>query len=216
MRIYQKISRNYKKPLEDILLMTENVEPIDELNQLIFIITDAKKGYQKAAEQIDDPPLKGLLMSLTEQRDILMSQLEKAREQRDAVEERHREHVEGEVPRGVPRVLPLVRHRDDVEVVEVPPFAVAPALAALGRWVDRVAFEPLFDVVVVKLLGPQHSGECLALHAALLFGEGVSGDPTSLARRGDGASAHLSLWERSDLRQQIRVRASGAGHQLRS
>jgi len=49
--------------------MTENVEPIDELNRLIFIITDAKKGYQKAAEQIDDPSLKGLLMSLTEQRD---------------------------------------------------------------------------------------------------------------------------------------------------
>ena len=36
---------------------------------------------------------------------------------------RERDAVEGQVPGGVPGVLPLVRHRDDVGVVQVPPVA---------------------------------------------------------------------------------------------
>src|SRR5690242_21495221 len=36
-------------------------------------------------------------------------------------------------PRRIPRVLPLVGHRDDVGVVEMRPFAIASALAPLGR-----------------------------------------------------------------------------------
>ena len=46
------------------------------------------------------------------------------------VHERERDRVEGEVPRGVPRVLPLVRHREDVRVVEVLPAGVAPVARA--------------------------------------------------------------------------------------
>ena len=51
-----------------------------------------------------------------------------------------RDAVEGQVPGGVPRVLPLVGHRDDVAVVEVRPLVVA-AREALGRRrrVGRVA-----------------------------------------------------------------------------
>ncbi len=39
------------------------------LNRLLVENYDAKKGYQKAAEEIDQPALKGRLMSLAEQRE---------------------------------------------------------------------------------------------------------------------------------------------------
>ncbi len=48
------------------------------------------------------------------------------------IDVRQRHAVEGQVPRRVPRVLPLVRHRHDVEGVEVPPPRVA-AAEALSR-----------------------------------------------------------------------------------
>ena len=48
------------------------------------------------------------------------------------VDERQRRAVEGEVPGGVPGVLPLVRHRDDVAVVHVVPVRVARRAAALA------------------------------------------------------------------------------------
>ena len=41
------------------------------------------------------------------------------------IDQRQRDRVEGEVPGRVPRVLPLVRHRDDVGVVQVRPLVVA-------------------------------------------------------------------------------------------
>ena len=40
------------------------------------------------------------------------------------VDGRQRDRVKGEIPGGVPRVLPLVRHRDDVVVEHVEPVAV--------------------------------------------------------------------------------------------
>ena len=56
------------------------------------------------------------------------------------VDQRERHAVEREVPGGVPGILPLVRHRDDVGVVEVLPVAVAavPALVRRRR-LGRVA-----------------------------------------------------------------------------
>jgi len=42
---------------------------VDSLNDLLRDNCDAKRGYRKAAEQLDDPSLKGLFMSLSEQRD---------------------------------------------------------------------------------------------------------------------------------------------------
>nr|WKN38988.1 PA2169 family four-helix-bundle protein [Tunicatimonas sp. TK19036] len=42
---------------------------VDLLNDLLEKNCDAKRGYRKAAEQLDDPSLKGLFMSLSEQRD---------------------------------------------------------------------------------------------------------------------------------------------------
>ena len=78
--------------------------------------------------------------------------------------------VKRQIPGGEPRELPGVRHREDVGVVEVPPVAVA-ALEALRRRgrLTGVAIEPAAHVVLVELLGPEHSGEGLP-HHVLLFG----------------------------------------------
>jgi hypothetical protein len=79
------------------------------------------------------------------------------------VGERHA--VEGQVPRGVPRVLPLVGHRDHVAVVQMRPLVIARARTfSRRRRIGRVAVEPAAHVVVKELLGPQHPGECLAQH----------------------------------------------------
>ncbi len=87
------------------------------------------------------------------------------------VDERERDAVEGEVPRGVPGVLPLVGHRHHPLVVEVAPLVVPPALARRGgRGLARVAVEPVVDDVVVELLRPQHPGERLPLHPPLVLG----------------------------------------------
>ena len=49
-------------------MKTQN-DVIDLLNSLLEENCDSKRGYQKAAEQVDDPALKGLFMSLSSQRD---------------------------------------------------------------------------------------------------------------------------------------------------
>ena len=86
------------------------------------------------------------------------------------VDVRQRDAVEGEVPGGEPRVLPLVRHRHDVEGVEVCASGRCGPCGALGRRrrLGRVAVEPAGDVVVVELLAPQHPGERLAHHQRLV------------------------------------------------
>ena len=60
------------------------------------------------------------------------------------IDQRQGDAVKREVPGGVPRILPLVRHRDDVGVVEVPPVArCARARARRRRRLHRVAVQPL-------------------------------------------------------------------------
>ena len=49
------------------------------------------------------------------------------------IDQRERDAVEREIPAGVPRVLPLVGHRDHVGVVQLNPGVVA-AVDALGGW----------------------------------------------------------------------------------
>ena len=63
-----------------------------------------------------------------------------------------------QVPRGVPRVLPLVRHRENIGIVQVGPLVI-PSTFSLGRrrrlaW---VALQPLEHVVVIKLLAPDQA-----------------------------------------------------------
>jgi hypothetical protein len=79
--------------------------------------------------------------------------------------------VECQVPGGEPGILPLVRHRHDVEGVEAAPPAVPPGRAARGRRrLGRVAVQPARNVVVVELLAPEQPAERLAHHHGLIGG----------------------------------------------
>ena len=49
--------------------MSKNDKVVSQLNQLLSKIIDAKKGYHVAAEEIDNPNLKGRFMSMAEQRE---------------------------------------------------------------------------------------------------------------------------------------------------
>ena len=66
------------------------------------------------------------------------------------IDQRQRDAVERQVPGRVPGILPLVRHRDDVGVVEVRPLAIAAAtcVRCRRRRLAGVAVEPLRDVEV--------------------------------------------------------------------
>ena len=81
------------------------------------------------------------------------------------IDDGQRQCVEGEIPSGVPGILPLVRHGNDVGVVQVRPLAVAAALAFRRRWnLPRIAVDPLRNVEIEELLAPDHAGKGLALY----------------------------------------------------
>jgi hypothetical protein len=88
------------------------------------------------------------------------------------VDDRERDAVERQVPGGVPRKLPLVGHRDDVGVEQVPPLRVASARPLRRRQrLRRIAVEPTLHDVVVELLRPQQAGQALAHHRARVRAE---------------------------------------------
>ena len=69
-----------------------------------------------------------------EQHELLLGEL--------GVDERERDRVEREIPRRVPRVFPLVGHRDDVGVVEMRPLPVAPVRAICAAAAACVSDRP--------------------------------------------------------------------------
>src|SRR6516162_7899596 len=83
------------------------------------------------------------------------------------IDECQRAAMKSEVPSGKPWIFPAVGHRDDIAGFEVLPIAVAAAEAALWR-AQFVAFEPAFDIVVEKLLAPDHPGERLPQYAVVV------------------------------------------------
>ena len=88
------------------------------------------------------------------------------------IDPRQRQHVEGQVPGGIPGIFPFVGHRDDVPVVEVRPVGIAAGGALRGRrWLLRVALEPIPHDIMVKLFAPQQPGVSLPRHPALLRGQ---------------------------------------------
>jgi hypothetical protein len=80
-----------------------------------------------------------------------------------------------ETPNPTPRTTdtpPLVRHRDDVSVVQVLPLTIATSSTfSRRRWSKRVAIEPCFYDVVVILFGPKQTADCLANHVAFIRGK---------------------------------------------
>ena len=83
---------------------------------------------------------------------------------------RERNHVKRQVPCGVPRIFPFVRHRNYVSIVEVQPLGVTPVPTA-GGWRRHVgvALQPVFDDVMVKLLAPEQPGVGLPDNAAFFL-----------------------------------------------
>src|ERR1700733_12701654 len=74
--------------------------------------------------------------------------------------------VKSQIPGSVPGIFPLVWHRNNVGIVKMGPFVVTTELTlSRWRWLRRVTFQPLSDIVVEILLTPDHPGQCLALHA---------------------------------------------------
>ena len=109
------------------------------------------------------------------------------------IHEGHRDHVEGEVPGGIPRVLPLVRHGDDVLVVQMRPLAIPspPASGRRGR-LGGIAGKPSLDVVVVELSAPQHAGQGLPHDQATVGGQRARDDEVvELVRVSDAAAEDL-------------------------
>ena len=80
-----------------------------------------------------------------------------------------RNAVEGQVPGSIPGVLPLVRHGNDVKILEVCPAVISTFFALLWRLISsRISFKPAVDIVVVKLFGPKQPGVSLALDVLML------------------------------------------------
>mmetsp|Transcript_54358 Transcript_54358/g.116069 ORF Transcript_54358/g.116069 Transcript_54358/m.116069 type:complete len:288 (-) Transcript_54358:964-1827(-) len=78
--------------------------------------------------------------------------------------------MEGQIPRSVPRELPLVWHGDDVAIRHVVPITVSDGASLLWRLrAVFVAFEKGEDVIVVELLRPDHTSQGLPLNAFVLF-----------------------------------------------
>ena len=69
---------------------------------------------------------------------------ESAAPSRIGINQRHRHAVKSQIPRGVPRIFPLVRHGNDVGVVKVRPIVISPVARALriGLRLRGVALEP--------------------------------------------------------------------------
>ena len=76
----------------------------------------------------------------------------------------------------IPRILPLVRHRDDVLVYHVEPFAVPHLPGARLHRVGAVFLEPFVHVETKVLLAPEHPGQCLTHDPGLVFANPVRSD----------------------------------------
>src|SRR5882672_9599209 len=84
--------------------------------------------------------------------------------------------VEGEVPRGVPGILPLVRHRNDASAHHVEPFVVSGSAGVRPEWIYAVLLQPFVYVITKILLAPQHSRQRLSHDQSLIFADPVRRD----------------------------------------
>ena len=79
--------------------------------------------------------------------------------------------VEGQVPGGIPGILPFVWHRDDVIVHHVEPLAVADLARVAVERVGMVFLEPPVGIEVVVLLAPEHAGQGLSHDTGFVLAE---------------------------------------------
>ncbi|MNK48715.1 hypothetical protein D3C87_675500 [compost metagenome] len=76
--------------------------------------------------------------------------------------------MERQIPSRIPRIFPLVRHRDDVFVVKMLPIAVSDVAFSLNREI-RVAFQPFSNVVMIELFIPKQTCKSLSLDISLVL-----------------------------------------------
>jgi hypothetical protein len=78
------------------------------------------------------------------------------------VDGRQRDGVKRQIPSGIPGVLPLVGHGDDIVIDHMKPVTVPEGTARRMEGVGVVLLQPGVSVQVVILLAPEHAGEGLA------------------------------------------------------
>ena len=109
---------------------SHSISPCPRLRLFEPIGEDGRPGVHRRVDVAEVPLVRGNLPARVEiaflehQVELLLAEV--------FIHHRQREHVEGEVPRGVPRVLPLVGHREHVGVEHVMPAIVARGLIDLG------------------------------------------------------------------------------------
>src|SRR5262249_48690451 len=81
---------------------------------------------------------------------------------------RQRNSMKCEIPCGVPGILPLVRHRDDVAVDHVDPFAVAYSARSWFHRIGSVILQPLVKIEIEVLLSPKHPRKGLPEDACIV------------------------------------------------
>ncbi len=86
------------------------------------------------------------------------------------VNQRQSNAMKREIPGGVPGELPLVRHGDNVSVVNVSPGAISPPFSGIRRRRNcRISDKPVAHDIVIELLAPQKSSEGLAHDVPRIF-----------------------------------------------
>ena len=85
-----------------------------------------------------------------------------------AIDQRHRNTMESQVPGGIPRILPRVGHEDHIEVREMPPTFITAALRWWGRS-GRITPQPGIHIIVEELFTPEQTSQCLTLDRAFII-----------------------------------------------
>src|SRR5690349_15000894 len=106
--------------------------------------------------------------------------------------------MKSQVPRRIPRILPLVGHRNDVAVQHVEPLGIANALlTGTSHGMSFVFLQPSVKIEIVVLLAPQHAGQGLAVHSPFILAQRSWGDPL-VELVGFGKAGSEYLVERSE------------------
>ena len=171
-------------PLEDVLAVTVlAIDPPREVHQklleaffqksqvtlaaqrLLVLIHEPRGPRVHGGVDVPEVPLVGGNLSVRmhvllseHQLQLLLGEI--------GIDDVERGHVKGQIPGRVPRVFPLVGHRDDVAVHHVRPLRITDRGATRFVRIDAVLVEPAPDVVVENLLAPEHPRERLAHHAS--------------------------------------------------
>ena len=87
------------------------------------------------------------------------------------INQRQRRDMKGQIPGGVPGILPFIRHRDNIRVDHVSPAIVADGTLIRFVGLNAVLFEPAPDVIAIELLGPEHPGQSLPHDTGLVGGK---------------------------------------------